>query len=121
MKTILIAEDNELNLELLSTILSVHNYNVLTASNGNEAISTAKSHQPDVVLMDIQMPGLDGHEALEALRADPKTSHIPVIAVTGNAMPHDLRKINDAGFNGVVNKPFRMADLLQAVKLVSPD
>lgn len=117
---ILIAEDNDLNLELLTTILEAHNYSLVAARNGNEAVSIAKSQLPDLILMDIQMPGLDGHGALQALRSQPKTAHIPVIAVTGNAMPHDLNKIADSGFDGIVNKPFRIDELLQAMRAVTP-
>ncbi len=120
MFKILIAEDNSLNLELLSTILLANNFNVVSAGNGIEAISVARSEQPNLILMDIQMPGLDGYEALAALRADPNTKHIPVLAVTGNAMSHDLSKIGESGFDGVVNKPFRIHELLQAIRLVLP-
>ena len=116
MLTILVAEDNALNLELLSTILLAHSYGVITACNGEDAVIAAETELPDLILMDIQMPGLDGHEALTLIRANPKTQHIPVIAVTGNAMPHDLKKIEESGFNGIVNKPFKINELLQVIQ-----
>lgn len=118
MPTILIVEDDTLNLKLLSTILIAHNNSILTANNGQEAIFCTQAHLPDLVLMDINMPGMDGYEALAAIRANPKTRHIPVIAVTGNAMTHDLKKIRQSGFDNVISKPFKIDDLLETLELI---
>lgn len=115
MKPILIAEDNELNRELLVTVLNANGYETLIASNGEEAVKISQTELPELILMDIQMPRLDGFDALALLKQQEQTANIPVIAVTGNAMPHDLEKIEKTGFNSTINKPYKIDELLDTI------
>lgn len=116
MKKILVVEDSELNLELAETILQSNGFATLAAKNGAEAITTAKNGKPDLILMDIQMPEMDGFEAFTLLRKDAETDAIPVIAVTGNATPADLDHITNHGFTGYVTKPYKIALLLEVIR-----
>lgn len=116
MNTILIVEDNEMNLELATTILEANGFSTLTALNGLEAISVATADHPDLILMDIQMPGMDGFEACTRLQGDESNRTIPVVAVTGNATNTDLEKIMGHGFAGYLTKPYRISALVDTVK-----
>jgi len=113
---ILIVEDNEKNMKLVRDLLQVKGYRTLEAKTAEEGISLAKAQLPQLVLMDIQLPGMDGIEALGHLRADSKTKAIPVIAVTASAMTHDRQKIMAAGFDGYQSKPINVKEFLEAVR-----
>jgi two-component system cell cycle response regulator DivK len=102
---ILIVEDNERNLKLLRDVLEYAGYDVRTARTAEAAIALAVSESPDLVLMDIQLPGIDGVEALRRLRESPRTAHIPVVAVTAQAMKQDRERALQAGFDAYVEKP----------------
>ena len=102
---ILVVEDNERNLKLLRDVLEYAGYDVRTARTGEDAITLAVSEPPDLVLMDLQLPGIDGVEALRRLRESPRTAHVPVVAVTAQAMKQDRERVLEAGFNGYVSKP----------------
>jgi len=102
---ILLAEDNEANLETMMAYFSTTHYRILVAKDGQEAIAMAKAHRPDLILMDIQMPGVDGLEASRSLRADAATGTIPIIALTALAMPGDREKCLAAGVNTYLSKP----------------
>ena len=115
MATVLIVDDIALNRLLLERILAPRGFRTLCADGGRSGVDMAKSHQPDLILMDIQMPDLTGYEALELLRADSSTSTIPVMAVTGNATESDRQKLETAGFNASILKPFHIPDLLNLV------
>ena len=115
MDTILIVEDNEKNMKLVRDVLRVKGYETLEAVTGEDGIRLAKEHLPALVLMDIQLPGISGIEALKQLRADPATAAIPVIAVTASVMVSDRRNITDAGFDGYVGKPLNLKEFLAAV------
>ncbi|NNC98958.1 MAG: response regulator [Gammaproteobacteria bacterium] len=117
-KLILTAEDNPINLELLVMILESNGFDVLTAVNGQEAVELTKSRRPDLVIMDIQMPVLDGYGAIKQIRESVSTRSIPVIAVSGNAMHHDIAKIKALGFDHIVSKPFEIVTLLATVNKV---
>ena len=104
MKRILIVEDNLLNLELAAVILEL-DYEVLEAENGQEGVDEAQKEKPDLILMDISMPVLDGFGALEKIRADPQIKDTPVVAFTAHALKTDREKIDEAGFDGYVTKP----------------
>lgn len=117
MTMILIAEDNELNRELLVTVLKFNGFSTITANDGAEAVSIAKRELPALILMDIQMPKLDGFDALNLLKSSTDTSNIPVIAITGNVMPHDLDRIIKSGFYSIIHKPYKIDELLKAVNL----
>ena len=102
---ILVVEDNPLNLKLIRDVLQFRGFDVLTAQTGEEGVAMASSASPDLVLMDLQLPGIDGHEALQLLRADPRCRGIPVVAVTAFAMKDDLARAEAAGFDGYIAKP----------------
>jgi len=113
---ILIVEDNEKNLKLVRDVLQYKGYQTIEAGTGEDAVRLAKARIPDLVLMDIQLPGMDGITALGQLRADPATRAIPVIAVTASAMTHDRKKIMAAGFNGYQSKPIKVKEFMDAVR-----
>lgn len=115
MATILIVEDNDKNMKLVRDVLQVKGYATLEAVTGEDGVRLAKERLPALVLMDIQLPGISGIEALGQLRADPATASIPVIAVTASVMASDRRNITDAGFDGYVGKPLNLKEFLDAV------
>ena len=120
MDTILVVEDNEKNMKLVRDVLQVKGYATLEAVTGEDGVRLAKEHLPALVLMDIQLPGISGIEALKQLRADPATAAIPVIAVTASVMVSDRRNITDAGFDGYVGKPLNLKEFLAAVASALP-
>jgi len=113
---ILIVEDNEKNLKLVRDVLQYRGYQTLEAGTGEAGVRLAKERHPDLVLMDIQLPGIDGITALGQLRADPSTHAIPVIAVTASAMTQDRKKIMAAGFDGYQTKPIKVKEFMDAVR-----
>jgi len=115
LKTVLIVEDNELNLKLLSDILEYHGYTVFTTRLGEPALQLARQHSPDLILMDIQLPDISGMEATQRLKADEQTRTIPVIAVTAFAMSGDESKILSSGCDAYVAKPFNVTEFLRLV------
>lgn len=102
---ILIVEDNPLNLELASDLLTSQGYAVQQASSAEEALHLVREAQPDLILMDLRLPGMDGYAALEALRDDPTTNRIPIVALTAQAMRGDEEAALEAGFDGYIPKP----------------
>ena len=102
---ILVVEDNERNLKLLRDVLEYAGYDVRVARTGEDGVTLAVKEPPDLVLMDLQLPGIDGTEALRRLRESPPTADIPVVAVTAQAMKHDRERALEAGFNGYIEKP----------------
>ena len=108
---ILIAEDNEANIMTISSYLNAKGYHLLLAKNGQEAIALAKSNQPDLILMDIQMPVMDGIEATQQIRLDPNLVDIPIIAMTALAMSGDRDRCLDAGANKYLSKPMKLRQL----------
>jgi two-component system, cell cycle response regulator DivK len=102
---ILVVEDNERNLKLLRDVLEYAGYDVRVARTGEDGVALAVKEPPDLVLMDLQLPGIDGTEALRRLRENPRTADIPVVAVTAQAMKQDRERVLEAGFNGYVSKP----------------
>jgi len=102
---ILVVEDNERNLKLLRDVLEYAGYDVRVARTAEDGITSAVSEPPDLVLMDLQLPGIDGMEALRRLRESSRTADIPVVAVTAQAMKQDRERALDAGFNGYLEKP----------------
>jgi CheY-like chemotaxis protein len=105
MATILLVEDNERNRKLVRTILEFRGHAVVECDDGPPSLELARAHRPALVLMDIQLPTMDGITALGRLRADPDTAGIPVIAVTASVTPGERDKVVAAGFNGYVSKP----------------
>jgi two-component system, cell cycle response regulator DivK len=113
---ILIVEDNPQSLKLLRDILQIKGYQTFEAETGEEGVRLARERQPALILMDIQLPGINGIEALQRLRADPVTSATPVIAVTASVMTQDRSRIMAAGFNGFQSKPISVNQLLATVR-----
>ena len=113
---ILIVEDNPQSLKLVRDILQVKGYQTLETETGEEGVRLARERRPALILMDIQLPGINGIEALQQLRADPVTSATPVIAVTASVMTQDRSRIMAAGFNGFQSKPISVNQLLAMVR-----
>ncbi len=118
MNTVLIVEDNKLNRELLETILDFNGFARLSVDGGLLAFKLAKSELPDLVLMDIQMPDIDGYKAMEMLRGDEDTQHIPVVAVTGNATESDRERMIEKGFDDIIIKPYLIDDVLNVINRI---
>ncbi len=112
---VLVVEDNEKNMKLLRDVLQATGHRVLEATDGEAALALAREHSPALVLMDIQLPDMDGVEALARLRADPVTAAIPVVAVTAQAMKGDREQFVAAGFDAYLSKPIDLDELLDAV------
>jgi two-component system cell cycle response regulator DivK len=106
---ILVVEDNERNRKLVRTILEFRGYEVVECEDGEPSLELARTHRPALVLMDIQLPKMDGIEALGRLRADPETSAIPVVAVTASVTPGERERVMSAGFSGYIAKPIDVA------------
>lgn len=104
-RTILIIEDNELNMKLVRSMLQLGHYQVLEARDAESGIQLAREHSPDLILMDIQLPGMDGLHATRIIREDPNLAGIPVVALTSYAMQGDEQKAREAGCIGYIAKP----------------
>jgi two-component system cell cycle response regulator DivK len=115
---ILLVEDNEKNMKLFRDVLRAAGYETLEATTGGRAVELAIAHEPDLVLMDVQLPDLDGVEALGRLRADERTAPIPVLALTAQAMLGDRERFLAAGFDGYVSKPVDIVALVDTVNVV---
>ena len=113
---ILIVEDHEKNRKLVRDVLQATGYRTLESETAEEGIRLAREAQPALILMDIQLPGIDGIEAFRRLRADPATSGIPVMAVTASAMTHNRQQVMAAGFDGYQSKPINVREFLEAVR-----
>jgi two-component system sensor histidine kinase/response regulator len=105
MKRVLVADDNPVSRELIREILETDDCEVIEAGNGQEALENIREHQPDLVLLDIQMPVVDGNAVIRQLRADPRFSRLPVVALTAYAMQGDREKALALGFNSYITKP----------------
>jgi two-component system cell cycle response regulator DivK len=116
MSLILIVEDNEKNMKLVRDVLQVKGYQTIEAGSAEDGIALAQAQKPDLVLMDIQLPGMNGIEALGVLRADPGTAGIPVIAVTASVMQQDRKQITEAGFDAYIGKPINLKEFLETVR-----
>ena len=115
MARILVVDDDAMNLRLAVTVLEQAGHEVLSAEGGAEGIEAALAHAPDLVLMDVQMPGVDGVSALRRLRADPRTAPLKVAAFTGLAMKGDRERLIKEGFDGYLEKPIRYKEFLASV------
>jgi len=115
-RKIVVVEDNELNMKLFREVLGSSGYKTLEAETGERAVALTTEHRPDLVLMDIHLPDIDGVEALRRLRANERTASVPVLALTAQAMEGDQERFLAAGFDGYLSKPVNIADLLDAVR-----
>ena len=113
---ILVVEDNPKNLKLVRDVLRFSGYEVIEATSGEDGVRLAASEEPDLILMDLQLPGIDGAEALRRIRAGEGTHAVPVVAVTAFAMDHDRQNAFDSGFTGYVEKPISVRRLPQQVR-----
>jgi CheY-like chemotaxis protein len=115
---ILVVEDNDKNRKLVRDVLTAKGYSLVEAETGEDGVRLAQEQHPALVLMDIQLPGIDGIEALRRLRADPATAGIPIIAVTASAMTQDRQKILAAGFDAYQSKPLSIRPFVDLVREV---
>jgi two-component system cell cycle response regulator DivK len=115
---ILIIEDNAKNLKLVRDVLQFNGYQTAEAITAEDGLVLARSQHPALVLLDIQLPGMDGFAALRELRADPITKSTPVIAVTASAMERDRQRILEAGFDGYMTKPIRVKEFTEEIRTV---
>ena len=115
MATVLIVEDNPTNLKLAITLLESAGHYVLVAIDAEAGLALAREERPDLILMDIQLPGMDGLEATTQLKADDTTRHIPVVALTALAMKGDEERIRAAGCDGYIAKPMRYQEFLATI------
>jgi two-component system cell cycle response regulator DivK len=113
---ILIVEDNEKNMKLARDLLQYHGFTTVEATNAEEGIALAKEKKPRLVLMDIQLPGMDGVSALAQLRTDAATSTIPVVAMTASVMKEDRERFEKAGFDGFITKPIDVRAFPQQIR-----
>lgn len=116
MSRILVADDNDASRELIREVLEMSGYDVVEAVDGQAAVSRARESVPDLVLVDIQMPRLDGYGVLRELRGDPRFNGVRVVALTAFAMQGDRERALDAGFDGYITKPVEIAALRQEIK-----
>jgi len=113
---VLLVEDNPKNLKLVRDVLVHFGFDVVEATSGEEGVRLAAETSPDLILMDLQLPGIDGAEALRRIRADDTIARMPVVAVTAFAMDHDRERALQSGFTGYVDKPISVRDLPQQVR-----
>ena len=113
---ILIVEDNEKNLKLARDVLRFHGYRTVEATDGESAIAMSLEHLPALILMDIQLPGIDGIAAMTRIRADERTKHIPTVALTASVMSGDRERFDEAGFDGFIAKPIEVKNFPDQVR-----
>ena len=118
MRTVLIVEDNDKNRKLVRDVLSFKGYEILEAETGEDGVRLALERRPQLILMDIQLPGIDGIEAFRRIRADENTRDIPIVAVTASAMDRDRQQIVAAGFDGYQSKPLNVKEFMAAVEAI---
>lgn len=116
MSLVLIVEDNERNLKLVRDVLQAKGYATLEAGTAEEGLRLARERSPELILMDIHLPGMSGIEALTTLRAEAATAAIPVIAITASVMQESLREVMAAGFNDLIEKPINVLGFLDKVR-----
>jgi CheY-like chemotaxis protein len=118
LRTLLYVEDNPANLELVEQLIARRrDLRLLSAADGSLGIEFARAYRPDLILMDINLPGVGGLEAMRLLRADPSTAHIPILALSANAAPHDIAKGMEAGFFDYLTKPIKVERFMEALDL----
>ena len=116
MTTILIVEDNEKNMKLVRDILEHKGYTTLQAATGGEGVRLAREHTPDLILMDIQLPDIDGITALGLIRKDSALDAVPVLAVSASVMPEDQHKIVTSGFDAYITKPISLKPFIATIE-----
>jgi two-component system cell cycle response regulator DivK len=119
-KRVLVVEDNELNLKLFCDLLRAHDFAVEPVSDGREAVARARAFEPDLIVMDIQMPHVTGFDLIREMKRDPGLRAIPVMAVTAYAGREDEERIRTAGANAYVSKPISLARFMEEVRALVP-
>jgi CheY-like chemotaxis protein len=112
---VLVVEDNEINMELVRDVLGAKGYRTLEATSGEAALEIVQKQAPDLILLDIQLPGMDGYTTLQRLRAMPAAAETPVVALTAQAMEGDRESFLAAGFDGYISKPIDVPEFVRAV------
>ena len=120
-KSVLVIEDNSANMKLVRTLLQLGKYQVMEAVDAETGIEVARERQPDLILMDIQLPGIDGFEATKILKASPDTAHIAIVALTSYAMDGDRKKAKEAGCDGYIAKPIDTRTFLSKIASFLPE
>lgn len=113
---ILIVEDNEKNLKLARDVLKFHGFRTIEAVDGESAVTMSAEHLPALILMDIQLPGIDGIAAMQRIRSDERTKHIPTVALTASVMTGDRERFDQAGFDGFIAKPIEVKSFPDQVR-----
>lgn len=113
---ILVVEDNQDNYELVRTILELAGYDTFQAITGRDGVDAARKQKPDLILMDMALPEMDGWDATQRIREDPETKHIPMVALTVHTLPIERKRALDAGVDAYISKPFDAAQFLQVVE-----
>jgi two-component system, cell cycle response regulator DivK len=116
VKTVLVVEDNELNMKLFHDLLEAHGYGIIQTRNGLDALSLARSHRPDLILMDIQLPEVSGLEVTKWIKEDDDLRSIPIIAVTAFAMKGDEERIRQGGCEAYLSKPISVSKFIETVR-----
>ena len=114
-RTVLVVDDAELNRKLIRAILGLRSIRVVDAENAEQAFELVREHHPDLILMDVQLPGMDGIEATRLLKADPHTAKIPVVILSAGSIPADDSRMREAGSAGLILKPFAAEEFLETV------
>lgn len=114
-KTILVVEDNPMNMKLMKAVLDLGSYRMLQAEDAETGLELARKEHPDLILMDIQLPGMDGFTATRIIKSDQELKEIPIFAITGFAMDTDKESAREVGFDGYIVKPFVVRELLDKI------
>jgi len=120
-KTVLYVEDNEFNRKIVRQLLSRTTYRLVEANDGEAGVAAAREQQPDLILMDVQLPKMSGLDATRMLKSDASTAHIPIIVITSFALSGDDRKAMDAGASSYLAKPYSPRDLMALIRNFAPD
>ncbi len=120
MAVILVVEDNPMNMELVTDLLHMHDHEVIQTTSGSEMLAQLKERTPDLILMDIQLPGMDGLELTRIIRSDPATKELPIVALTAHAMKGDEQRILEQGCSGYISKPIETRIFLDTVAKFLP-
>jgi two-component system cell cycle response regulator DivK len=115
-RTVLIVEDNEINMKLFDALLQAKGFNVLKARDGTQGVELARQHRPDLIIMDVQLPGMSGLDAAKLIKDDSALKTIPIVAVTAFAMKGDEERIRDAGCDDYIAKPITPIDFLKTIE-----
>jgi two-component system cell cycle response regulator DivK len=120
-RLILIVEDNERNMKLARDVLQFHGFQTVETVNGEDGVIMAREHHPDLILMDISLPGIDGVEATRQLKGEPSTADIPIVALTASVLQADRARFEEAGFAGLIAKPIDVLAFPEQVLAYCPD